>query len=71
MISERALIRRINRKLAHQGQVLHKARPAGYDRGAPVFTTDLGEFYVADNRTGALLAGHQDPYDLGASLKVA
>ncbi|VVQ05149.1 hypothetical protein [Pseudomonas fluorescens] len=41
-ISERALIKRINRKLAHEGEVLRTARS---------YTVELGWYYVIDGVT--------------------
>jgi hypothetical protein len=71
-ITERALIRRINRKLAHDGQRLRKTRPAGYGLpgGLPTYPTELGEFHIVDNWTSALVSGHENPEELGRELGV-
>ena len=53
-VPERALIQRLNRKLAKRNERLLKSRPA-YDvaggdveRLRPVFDPNLGEFYIVD-----------------------
>ncbi|HZW66589.1 MAG TPA: hypothetical protein VFF23_12925 [Hanamia sp.] len=48
-LSQRALIARINRKLAHQHEVLRKSRQRlGYN--------ELGDFYVIDFRRGFIVS---------------
>ncbi|MCP4539179.1 MAG: hypothetical protein GY832_18740, partial [Chloroflexi bacterium] len=55
-ITERSLIRRINRRL--DGCTLHKAR-------GKRFWSDLGDFYITDDRTNCLLESHVDLDELG------
>jgi hypothetical protein len=52
-ISERSLIRRINRKLAEADQVLRMARGERAKR-------DVGEFYVVDTRRNFIVSKHID-----------
>ncbi len=52
MISEKALVARINRRLAHRGLCLRKMRwPT---------TNELGEFVLVDTYTNAIQETHQD-----------
>ena len=61
-VTSNALVKRINRKLAHEGEVLKAAR---------TYTTDLGWHYIVDLHTGALAVGHAGPLDvLGRELGV-
>jgi len=62
-ISERALVQRINRKLAAQNEVLKKTR------GAHAFL-DLGDYYVLDARHRFVLHKEVDPVALGKELGV-
>ena len=57
-ITEATLIKRINRRLAHQGEVLRKRRGSHHD-------TDLGDYYIVDVHRNVVLAGHLDPIALG------
>ena len=50
-VSERALLSRVNRKLAHDNQVMRKAR---------TWTSDLGWFYVVGRRSGIVESAHHD-----------
>jgi hypothetical protein len=64
VVAERALIRRINRKLASEGQLgaqLHK-----YRGGRSLI--DLGNFYVIDRETGFLVKAHVDLEELGREV---
>lgn len=47
-VSVNAVEKRINRKLAHEGQQLRKTRPGSNDRIA------LGEYYIVDLATNRL-----------------
>ncbi len=62
-ITERALIQRINRKLAHEGEQL--CIPRG-DR----WWSDLGGAYIVNVRSNSILAGHVDIERLGRELAV-
>jgi hypothetical protein len=57
-VTERALIARINRKLAHDGERMRRARG------------DLGDFYIVDRRTRALIASSCTPEGVGRELGV-
>jgi hypothetical protein len=65
-ISERALLQRLNRKLAEADEVLKKTRPvydvAGGDteRLRPIFDHNLGEFYTVNTRRNVVSATHVD-----------
>jgi hypothetical protein len=50
-LPEAALRKRINRKLAHENQVMRKAR---------TWTTDLGWYYVVDCQSGGVESAHHD-----------
>ena len=52
-VSESALIRRVNRRLAHDEEQLHKSRS---EREA----FDLGEFYVRDCRINGIIMTNVD-----------
>ncbi len=62
-VSTEAVVKRINRKLAHEGQQLRKTRP-GNDRIA------LGEYYIVDLHTNRLECDDVSLGDLGYSLRV-
>jgi hypothetical protein len=62
-ISERALVQRINRKLAAQGEVLKKTR------GARAIQ-ELGDYYVLDLHRNLLLNKDVDPVELAKVLRV-
>lgn len=63
-ITENALIKRINRKLAHEGQQLRKSRPDSRWRN------DLGEFYIIDIETKRLECSDVPLGDLGYQLRI-
>lgn len=50
-ITEAALLKRINRKLAHENKAMRKAR---------TWTTDLGWYYVVDCHSGNVESAHHD-----------
>jgi hypothetical protein len=62
-VSMRALIQRINRRLAKNGERLHRYRGGQW-------STDLGEFYIRDEYRNFLVQGHVDPEALGRELGV-
>jgi hypothetical protein len=62
-ISLRALIARINRKLAHEEQALKKLRSERW-------FNDLGNYYVVDLNRNAIMRTHVDPQELGRDLGV-
>jgi hypothetical protein len=61
-ISERALVQRINRKLAAQGEVLKKTRGGAIQ--------ELGDYYVLDLHRNLLLNKDVDPVELAKVLRV-
>lgn len=63
-ITENALVKRINRKLAHEGQQLRKTRPDSKARH------ELGEFYIVDLSTNRLECDDVSLGDLGYSLRI-
>jgi hypothetical protein len=65
MLSERALVRRINRKLALEKQQLHVARDLLGGHENP----NTGRYYVTDDRRN-LIAWHCNLQDLGHELGV-
>ncbi len=61
--STSALIARINRKLAHQDQKLHKTRPCiGYNQ--------LGDYYILDYNRNFIVASNVDVVKLAHELKL-
>ena len=62
-VSMRALIQRINRRLAKDGERLHRYRGGQW-------STDLGEFYIVDEYRNFLVRGHVDLAALGRELGV-
>lgn len=62
-VTERALVARINRKLAQEGEQMHRTRGERW-RG------DLGCFYITDTRTHALIAASCTPEGVGRELGV-
>lgn len=62
-ITMRALLGRINRKLAHEGEQLRTLRGDRY------FST-LGRFYVVDVIENLVIASHVDPETWGRELGV-
>lgn len=63
IITTGALIKRINRKLAHEGEVLRRAR------GGRSWQ-QVGDHYIVDVSRNFLVAGHVDPEDYGRELGV-
>ncbi len=57
-----AVIKRINRKLAHENEMLRTARGN--------FEPSLGSYYVVDLHTNSIVATHADPEKLARELKV-
>jgi hypothetical protein len=62
-VSTRALIQRINRALAHEGEQLKTTRGERW-RG------ELGNFYIIDTYRNGIEAQHVDPEELGREMKV-
>jgi len=62
-VTMRALIQRINRKLAAQGEKLKTYRGGRSE-------VQLGRYYIIDVRRNFLVAGNQDPEGLGRELGV-
>src|SRR5262245_2533729 len=62
-ISERALVQRINRKLATENEVLKKTRGASAIQ-------NLGDYYILDLHKNLVLANDVDPIALGKELGV-
>lgn len=73
-VSESALIRRINRKLAHEGRMGHRLRKARVhvDRhsGYAYEDSNVGRFFVIDIASNFILATHCDLEGLGRELQV-
>ena len=61
LVTLNALIKRINRKLAHEYQVLRKSRS---------WCSDLGDYYVVDVYMNYVVAAHIEPETLGRELRV-
>ena len=61
-ISESALIRRINRKLAKDCQKLHKTRPR--------WVNECGPYHIVDESRNQFLGGYFDLQALGRELGV-
>ena len=62
-VTMQALIKRINRKLAHQDEKLRVAR-------AERVRFDLGDYYVIDVSRNFVISKHVDPEELGRELGV-
>lgn len=62
-VTTRALVQRINRVLAKQGEVLKKARGAH----AP---QDLGEWFYLDTKNNVVRRKHVDVEEFGRELEV-
>lgn len=62
-VSLTALISRINRRLAHECEQLHKSRGARC-------LLDLGEYYVRDCNRNFIVEKNVDPEQLGRELGV-
>lgn len=63
-VTKAALIARINRKLAHSDQALHKTRNNPSDQH------DLGEYHIIDRSFNRLEAAHVDLEEWGRELEV-
>lgn len=63
-ITEAALIARINRRLAHDGERLCRTRQGTRDEFA------LGQFYIVANATNGIVASHCDLDALGREIGV-
>ena len=63
-ITERALTKRINRALAHEGEKLRKCSATSK------WHHDLGDYYTVDMRLNAILHKRVDPVVLGHELGV-
>ena len=62
-VSMAALMARINRKLAHDGERFKASRSAGeFD--------NLGDYYTVDLSMNAVVGKHQDPEELARELEV-
>ncbi len=68
-LSEGALIKRINRNLRHEDQVLKKSRARSV-QGYVYFDQNFGEFYILDFMRNNLIAAHVDVEALGRELGV-
>jgi hypothetical protein len=62
-VSMKALMARINRKLAHEDEMLKATRGERYRH-------DLGDYYVIGIRVGGVNASHVDPEELGREIGV-
>ena len=62
-VSERALMARINRKLAREQQQLMKCKQDSRDHAA------LGDYYLVDLATNSITAQNMDLGDLGRELE--
>jgi hypothetical protein len=62
-VTERALVARINRKLAHDREQMHRTRGERW-RG------DLGDYYITETRTRALIAARCTPEGVGREIGV-
>jgi hypothetical protein len=62
-LSEKALVCRINRRLAPDMEQLCKARGARCE-------LELGEYYIRDHNRNFIVAHHVDPEQLGRELGV-
>ncbi|HEY3549338.1 MAG TPA: hypothetical protein VGK17_24980 [Propionicimonas sp.] len=66
-VTMRALVQRINRKLAKENQVLKAQRGAAARLDNP---QGLGAYYIVDTHSGNVDAQHVDPEKLGRELGV-
>jgi hypothetical protein len=70
MVSRRAVLQRINRRLAPDGRQL-KAYRQGLKYGAAArWWRDLGEYYIVDVNRNAIERGHVDLEVFGRQLEV-
>jgi hypothetical protein len=69
-VSESALLKRINRKLAHEHERVRKTR-GFYNQGCgPYFDHNLGEYYCVDWDSNVITSTHLDIEALGRNLGV-
>jgi len=68
-VSHDALVKRINRKLAREGERLRKTRPCRGE-GVSRMWMNCGDFYVIDVRRNFLVDTHVDVEILGRKLGV-
>jgi len=68
-VSERALVGRINRKLAKKGQQLRRRRVT-WDGSNWLEDNDLGRYYIVDLERDFLVEHHVDLEEIGRDLKV-
>jgi hypothetical protein len=70
-VTERALMQRVNRKLAKEDQMIRKSRPF-YDHGSrtPIFDQNTGEFFRINTARNWLVEGHVDLEVLARELGV-
>jgi hypothetical protein len=61
-VSERALAQRINRKLAHEGQLLKVYKGTRYEN-------DLGRYYIVGLQTNVVEATHCDLEKIGREMR--
>jgi len=61
-MNEQILLKRINRKLAHQDERVRKAR---------IFDPGVGDYYLVDLSLNAIISTHVDIESLGTELGVA
>ena len=61
-VTQRALIQRINRALAKEGQILKTTRGVKWRQS-------LGDYYVVDLNRNFIISTHNDVEELGRELK--
>lgn len=60
-ISMRALLQRINRTLAKDGQVLKKSR-------SEKMICSVGEYFIVDLKSSCIICQNENPIDLGKKI---
>jgi hypothetical protein len=68
-VSPRALLQRINRKLAGEGEMVRKARPRRY-QSENFYNHNTGEYYRINLNRNCLMEAHVDIVTLARDLKV-
>jgi hypothetical protein len=73
-VTERALLQRLNRKLAEIDEVVRKSRPI-FDRGGidphwPIYDSNTGKYFRIDTRRNWLEEAHVDLEALGREVGV-
>jgi hypothetical protein len=68
-VSARALLQRINRKLAKEDEMIRKSRPGRRD-GQLIYNNNTGEYYRIDIRGNFFIEGDVDLSELGLKLGV-